>query len=168
MWSRNVKRWTKQILKITLTFWVHSYVQDQTWVSFAKWRTNAQHFAGEAPFLLTHWSSFSRHWRVLTPPALFITAALGWLFTVYQIWSLALFPIGFLPGKLEMCTQEEGDRIPRVNTWNFWGWEMFLRVLYMWVMRRMTSRKQQSSCLYLRLCSQAFSLFFIWLLLCAR
>lgn len=64
-------------------------------------------------------------------------------FQVYQIWSLAPFPFGFLPGKLEVCTQEDDDCIPRVNIRNFWGWEMLLSVPYVWVMRSITSRKQQ-------------------------
>lgn len=81
-------------------------------------------------------------------------------FQVYQIWSLAPFPLGFLPGKLEACTQEDDDCIPRVNIRNFWGWEMFLSMLYMWVMRRVTSKKQQNNCLYSKLGSQTFSLFF--------
>lgn len=78
-------------------------------------------------------------------------------FQVYQIWSLALFSIGFLPGKLEACTQEDDDCISRVNIQNFWDWEMLLSMLYMWVMRRVTSRKQQSNCLYSKLGSQTFS-----------
>lgn len=58
---------------------------------------------------------------------------------------LARFPLGFLPGKQEACTQEDDDYIPRANTWNFWGWEIFPCMLHMWIMRRMTSWKQQSN-----------------------